>query len=608
MCGIAGYIGESPRSESELQQTLTLMQNRGPDDQHYNNFISGNKNVYLLHSRLSIIDLDNRSNQPFTIGEYTIVFNGEIYNFIELREQLKSKGVSFHTTSDTEVLLQYYIHYGEKCVDYLEGMWAFAIYDQSKQQVLLSRDRFGEKPLFYLADSSGFYFGSEIKCIQALFRKKLPINYQHLLRYLTNGYRSLYKQYDTYFEKLHELPQATNLVINTSTLNFQTYKYWKPEVKVNSNMSLSEAIEGARHHLLESIKIRLRSDVPLAFCLSGGVDSSALTSIAAKTFNYKVNTFSIIDADERYNEYDNIEATVRDIHSNHVYIHLEAKNNLAKLKELVRYHDSPVATITYFVHSFLSESIHKSGYKVAFSGTAADEFFTGYYDHFTMQLYELRNSPEYATKFNDWKENIYNVIRNPYFRQADLYVKNPHFRDHIYGEYEPFQVFFHSPFQEKFFEEKYCDSLLRNRMLNELFHETTPVVLHEEDLNSMKYSIENRSPFLDSNLFSFAYSIPAEHLINKGYGKYVLREAVKGILNEKVRLDRQKKGFNASINSIVNFSDQNEIDYLLSDNPIFDILKRDELRKLFVKSHFDNNESKFIFNFINARMFLELNG
>lgn len=606
MCGIAGYIGSLPKNETTVQQTLVLMKNRGPDAQQYSLFNVHNKYIYLLHSRLSIIDLNDRSNQPFSIGHYHVVFNGEIYNYIELRKKLQDKGIHFNTTSDTEVLLQYYIQYGEKCVEYFEGMWSFAIYDQTQQIIFLSRDRFGEKPLYYMCVSDGFYFGSEIKFIQSLANKKLKVNKKHLLRYLTNGYRSLYKQYETYFERVYEIPQASNLVVDTD-LKIKEKKYWHPSFKVKQNMSLTDAIEGTKHYLFESMKIRLRSDVPLAFCLSGGVDSSSLTSVAAKVFNYKVNTFSIIDSDERYNEFDNIEATLRDIRSNHVYIHLEMRNNLRKLKELINYHDAPVATITYLIHSFLSDAIHKNGYKVAFSGTAADEFFTGYYDHFNLQFYDLRNTPEYAAKLCEWNEHIYKVIRNPYFKRSDLYFNNPDFRDHIYGEYDPFHSFFYTPCQEQFFEERYCDSLLRNRMLNELFHETTPVVLHEEDHNSMMYSIENRSPYLDVDLFNFAYSIPVKHLINKGYAKYILRESVNGILNDKVRLYRQKKGFNASIGSIVNFSDLNEVEYLLSDNPVFEILKHDKIRKLLVKPHFENNESKFIFNFINTRMFLELN-
>ena len=160
-------------------------------------------------------------------------------------------------------------------------------------------------------------------------------------------------------------------------------------------------------------------------------------------------------------------------------------------------------------------------------------------------------------------------------------------------------------FREAFFEERFCDSLLRNRMLNELFHEATPVILHEDDLNSMFYSVENRSPYLDSRLFQFSFSIPPEHLIRDGYGKYVLREAVKGILNDKVRLDRQKKGFNASFRALFDPRDPEDRDFLLSEGPIFDLVRRDRIEAMLGEETLSNSFSKFLFNFVSAKLFLE---
>jgi len=149
MCGIAGYIGKQIPNESMIAETLRLMRNRGPDHQGYVLFKDNSVNVALLHARLKIIDLDERSNQPFSIGDSTVIYNGEIYNYIELREKLEKKGIIFHTKSDTEVLLQYYINFGERCVDFFEGMWAFAVYDKNKKHLFISRDRFAEKPVFY---------------------------------------------------------------------------------------------------------------------------------------------------------------------------------------------------------------------------------------------------------------------------------------------------------------------------------------------------------------------------------------------------------------------------------------------------------------------------
>lgn len=606
MCGIAGYIGKRALADAAIQATLVRMQNRGPDDQSFVQIEQGNLHIALLHSRLSIIDLDARANQPFTIGECTIVFNGEIYNYVELRTELEKCGVAFHTASDTEVLLQYYLRYGAECVRYFEGMWSFAIYDRRTGMLLLSRDRFAEKPLYYVQTTDGLYFGSEVKFLKSLSDENFSVNKRQIQRYLVNGYKSLYKTGETFFTDVKELPYATNAVIGGNLLLRNT-SYWKPEVRIQP-MSLHDAIEGARHHLIESMKIRLRADVPLAFCLSGGVDSAALASIAAKEFNCDVASFSIVDPDERYNEYENIKATVDDIGCKNTIIELSHEASFERLQRLVAYHDAPVYTISYHIHSYLSEAISANGYKVAFSGTSADELFTGYYDHFNLHLHEMRQHPNYSRYKEEWQQHIASIVRNPHLQNPELYADNSNFRGHIYLNNDEFASYLTDDFAEEFIEERFCDSLLRNRMLNEVFYEGTRVILHEDDLNSMCYSVENRSPFLDTRLFDFCYSVPSEHLIRDGYGKYVLREAVKGILNDKVRLDRKKKGFNASISSVFNLQDPVLRDYLLNpEAEIFTVVRRDAIEKLLDMNPIPNSYSKFLFSFMNARIFLELN-
>lgn len=605
MCGIAGYIGHAPFDRVTIERTLELMANRGPDHRGSFMFSAPPLNIALLHSRLSIIDLDERANQPFTIDDCTLVFNGEIYNYVELRKRLKRKGVGFRTASDTEVLLQYYLHYGDECVQYFEGMWSFAIYDKRRKQLLLSRDRFAEKPLVYTRTDDGFFFGSEIKFLKALSGAPFTVNQNQMLRYLVNGYKSLYKTRETFFENVKEVDYATNLTVD-ERLGLRVTRYWNP-VHAPREMTVAEAVEGVRHHLSESIKLRLRSDVPLAFCLSGGIDSSALVSIAAKQLGYEVSTFSIIDPDERYNEYDNIRSTLDDLQCKHTIIELTHGQAIDRLRALVHYHDAPVYTISYYIHSFLSEQISRNGYRVAISGTGADELLTGYYDHFNLHLFEMRNHPDYPQCLRNWNEYVRGMVRNPFLKNPELYFEAPAFRKHIYLNNDEFATYVKEEFSEDFVEARFCDSLLRNRMLNEVFYEGTRVILHEDDLNSMQYSLENRSPYLDSRLFSFAYAIPNELLIQKGYGKYILREAVKGILNDSVRLDRRKKGFNASIHSIVNLSSKSEREFLLDDSPIFEVVHKQKIEQLLDKTHLPNSYSKFLFSFINSKIFLEQN-
>ena len=607
MCGIAGYIGKKILPEVNINNCISSMSLRGPDANSFRRFSYGETNYCLLHSRLSIIDLDQRSNQPFSFENFHIIFNGEIYNYIELRKELIKFGYNFRTNSDTEVLIKAFHFWGKEMFERLEGMWAFAIYNEKTGDLIISRDRFAEKPLFFFESNDGIYFGSEVKNIFTLLDKKLEINYNHINRYLVNGYKSLFKNKETFYKGLQEVNFSSYIVISPN-LSKKEVTYWKLRSNINSRLSFSDAVEKTRSLLINSVKLRLRADVPFAFCLSGGIDSASLVSIASKELNHNVSTFSIIDKDERYNELDNIKETIRDLGCENFQIHLKPDKSMKeKLKKLISYRNFPVATISYLIHSRLSEKISEEGYKVVISGTAADELFTGYYDHFNLHLSSLYNKSTFHEKLSDWNKYIKPVVRNPYLKDPELYIKNKNCREHIFLKNIEFERLLKNNFHEDFKEELYSKNLLHNRMMNELFHEGTRVILNEDDLNSMMNSIENRSPFLDRHLAEFAYTIPYEFLIDKGYGKIILREAVKGILNEKVRLDRQKKGFNASITSIFNFNDKETKEEFLDDAFIFNYFKKSKLEKFLSKNTFTNSESKFLFNFINVKYFFDEN-
>jgi asparagine synthase (glutamine-hydrolysing) len=617
MCGIAGYIGSKIINDSLIYKSLDLLKNRGPDFKDVKKYSSNNKkykNVLFLHTRLRIIDFEKRSNQPFEDGDYSIIFNGEIYNYLEIKKDLISKGLKFYTTSDTEVLLKSYIVYGIDFLKKIEGMWSFAIWDKKNNKLVIARDRFGEKPLFYSIHSDGIYFSSDIRVVKCLSEKNYDHNISRLTRGMVCGYKSLYKNpTETFFKNIFQIPQSTYVEIKND-LEFKFKKYWKVEKKNINFKNDLEIIDNARELLFNSIKIRLRSDVPIAFCLSGGIDSGALVSVAAKKFNIKVNTFSILDSlDTRYNEKKNIDIVVNDISSNHHEIKIEnIKNNsenIDRIKKLINYKSAPIPTITYFLHSFLSENISKNNFRVSISGTAADEVYSGYYDHHLQYLYDTRNKKNFNLYKKNFKELVKPLIRNNYLKNFDLYIKNSHFRDHIYDNSNEFMNLLKKDIKVDltFSEKKFTSLLLKNRSLNELFYETTPVILNEDDTNSMYYSVENRSPFLDSNLVNFLYSVPTEKLIQNGYAKFILRESVKNYLHESVRTDRVKKGFNASISSIFNFSDKKFIDEILDEkSQIFNIFDIKKIKKIFSKDISLNHYSKFIFSFINSKFFLDM--
>jgi asparagine synthase (glutamine-hydrolysing) len=613
MCGIAGYFGNKNLDSNTIQKTLSILLRRGPDDQNYKKYeINESKNLYFFHTRLSIIDLDSRSNQPLEDSLFSIIFNGELYNYLEIKKDLESKGIKFSTLSDTEVILKGYQIYGKDLFNIMEGMWALAIYDKKKKETIISRDRFSEKPLYYYTTKEGLYFSSDVKAIKTLSKDSFAFNNRRLLSGLICGYKSYYKKpEETFFEKIKNLPGGHFAVID-SLFNFSVKKYYSVNTKVNLNLKEDEIIFNTKKLFFNAIRIRLRSDVPSAFCLSGGLDSSSLVSIAAKKFNFKINSFSLIDNnDERYNEKKNIDLVVNDVEANHHEIKLEKKsNNLDYLTNLIEYKSAPLSTITSYLHSYLQKEISNKGFKVSFSGTAADEIFTGYYDHHLQYLHDVNNTKYFDSSLKNFNRYIKPMIRNKFFQNENLYIQNSNFRKHIFDNFYEFSELINQnlkdEFEFDFQEEKFCENLSLNRRLNELFHENTPIILNEEDSNSMYYSIENRSPFLDSKLIDFMNSVETRHLIKDGYSKNILRETSKDYLIDAVRLDREKKGFNSSVQSIFNFEDKDFYETILNkNNKVYDFIDNSRLRKILQKDISKNHYSKFLFSLINLNIFFE---
>jgi asparagine synthase (glutamine-hydrolysing) len=596
VCGIAGYIGPRRLDEARIDATLALMRRRGPDHAAHRRFTTPDgRSVDLLHTRLSIVDLDPRSNQPFGYDGLWLALNGEIYNYVELRAEL---GHHLHTTSDTEVLVHALREYGPvQALVRAEGMWAFAAYDERSGELVLSRDRFGEKPLYFVEDpDGGITFGSEVKFLAALRGERLPIDLDHVRRYLVNGYKALYKQSHAFFRGLREVAAGTVMTIGGTT-----ERYWTPTYEPDEAMSRDEAVAGVRERLIRSVELRLRADVPIAFCMSGGVDSNSLISIAKRELGYDVHGFTIASSDARYEESALVDHAVAELGLRHTSIPTETTDFLPRLRELVRAHDAPVYTITYYAHWLLMQSIAKHGYRIAVSGTAADELFSGYYDHFLAYLAETRDPAARAA----WEQHVKPVVRNPFLSNPDLFTDDPAFRDHIYLDAAGFAAYLHQPWNEPFAEARYSASVLRNRMLNELFHEAVPVILHEDDLNAMYYSIENRSPFLDRALFEHSCKIPTRHLMRDGYAKAVLRDAMRGIAPAEILDNRRKVGFNAPIFEFLDPRDPATRDALLAPSPIWDLVRRDKIVELLDTAFLPNSQSKFLFYFLCSKLFLE---
>lgn len=605
MCGIAGYYGTRTLPPERLAQCFERMGRRGPDGHDsVHRVVGGERNGYLLHSRLRIIDLDARANQPFARGGGHLSYNGELYNYLELRAELARDGQAFTTESDTEVLASLLATRGSAGLDGCEGMWAFAWLDDNG--LLLCRDRFGEKPLYVFEDDSGVYFGSEPKFIFALLGRRLPINANHLRRYLVNGYKALYKTGDTFFDGLREVRPGTTARFDRRGQR-QDAPYWSPRFDAtDESMTFDEAVARARDALIESVRIRLRADVPIAFCLSGGVDSNALIAIAKRKLGHEVHGFTIMNTDERYEERAMVETAVAELGLQHTSIPVERKDFLANLRRQIQYHDAPVCTITYYAQWQLMAAVAAAGYKVSVSGTGADELFSGYFDHQNFYIQALADDPAAQAQARDnWRRVVGPIVRNPFLQDPDCFVKNPALRDHIYLDADAFSAFLTKPWGESFAEESYSRVPLRNRMNNELFHESVPPILHEDDLNAMYYSIENRSPFLDRRLFEVCQSIPTRHLVRDAKAKAVLREAVRGLAPDAVIDNPRKVGFNVPIFDYLDVADPQVRAQILDDGPIFEHVRRTPIADFIDRPDLPNSQSKFLFYFLNARMFLE---
>ena len=604
MCGVAGSIGRRPLSEFEIKRCLESMRHRGPDDSGCTQFeTSSGLYASMLFRRLSVIDLDRRSNQPMEADGVRLAMNGEIYNYKEVRKKLSQRGRTFRTASDTEVLLQGYLEYGWSILDQLEGMWSLALYDKRLEVLSLSRDRFGEKPLYMTRDDQNVLYASEVAQLQDICDRRLEPNVEQLQQFMTLGYKSLYKTSETFFRGVSEVP-AGSIVHVKDIDSIECEKYWRPALGPETDINFEEAVDETRRRVILSLDLRLRADVPVAFSLSGGVDSVSLASVATRELGKQVDGFTIVHSDPRYEETAIVNAVALELGVSHTKMELQKSGFLELLKQMIQQHAAPVYTLTSFVQRGLMQEIARQGFKVVIGGSGADEIFSGYYDHHLFYIASMSDETK-KEAVQSWQDSTARHVRNPYLKNPDLFVQNPEFRGHIYLNASTYASYMVKPGPTDFVEERYSESPLRNRMLKEIFHESVPVLMKEEDLNAMAFSLENRSPYLDRHLFEFATTIPTRLLVQNGVAKAVLREAMRGIAPDVVLDNPKKVGFNAPIEDLLDLNSGPLSRELLSDSPIFDVVRRESVAELLSRSQLSNSESKFLFSFLSSKYFLE---
>ncbi len=578
-----------------------MMRQRGPDGLGLFEDSFNGVNVMLLHSRLAIIDLKSRSNQPFIDDGCVLIFNGEIYNYVEVRAELKQLGQTFRTDSDTEVILRAYRQWGEGMVDRLQGMWAFALLDSREGKLILSRDPFGEKPLYYLETPDGLFFGSEIKFIKELSARTPGINHEKVRRFLAQGYRDVFKTADSFFTDVKPLPAASIVTLNDGSMP-EPRRYWAPRYEPVS-MTEQDAIDGTRERLFDAVKIRLRADVPIALTLSGGIDSNVVAGIAVHHFKQDLHTFSMLESREDYDERQFIAAAVRSLGAPHRERPVESRGFLERLGRMAHHYEAPVLSVGMFLEGFLTETVAAEGFKLAINGNGSDEIFAGYYDHYLYWLAGLYGTSEFEPEVERWRNSMGKFVRNPLFKDPMRFVDTPGERRHLHHNAPDIDDLLNTPVTGSFPEDVYGDDLLRTRMLNELTRESVPATLFCGDLNWMYHSIENRTAYLDRSLISFLLTVPSNLLIRDGFSKYLLRKAAEGYVPDEILFSRQKFGFNAPITSLLDREDPDVQDFMMMDSPVFDLVRRDQVEKMMKPDAVLNGLDNFLFCVASAKMF-----
>ena len=525
MCGISGICGDNWKS-NQLYAMTKIQEHRGPDNKGH--FINTNHKIGLGHNRLSIIDLSDSANCPMTdtSGGVTVVFNGEIYNYLELRDQLTY--YPFQTTGDTEVILAAYIRWGERCVQKFIGMFSFAIWDESKNQLFCSRDRLGIKPFFFHTTENTFYFASDIK---ALFAAGVPVkpDWKQWTTYLTRGYYDHSR--DTFFEGVKTLPGGHNLVYRNNQVHINPYWKLEDSPKGSSNRTVNDYSEELQSLVSESLSLHMRSDVPVNVNLSGGIDSGILASILdTSDCSVPITSFTSSFDDINYDE----SHMIPDLGlTNFVNMkHVTNSSSIPSLAEELLWHqEAPYGGIPTLAYYDLHKFMQTSSTKVSLEGQGFDELFGGYkyvqpyhYADIVVEQgwngLEQQISPQYLSpmvktqikSILDYNAIPVNQDSTEHLKANCLSHNILHFDDEFAGFDRPFSRF------------------LDNILYQDLMYTKLPRVLRMNDKLSMATGIELRVPFLDHRLVEFAFTLPNHLKIRNGQGKFILREMSRAYL------------------------------------------------------------------------------
>lgn len=548
MCGIHGFIDrklDQAEQTALMRSMLKSTSHRGPDFSSFQQ----SKHLVLGHNRLSIIDLSATANQPFKKHRFLIVFNGEIYNYKEIRKELQLDGVEFITESDTEVIVESFKKWGGDCVSRFLGMWAFAIWDEESEELFCSRDRFGIKPFYYMFRQGRFYFASEVKALKAspLFTNEL--NLDQVSRSIQLGW--IHFKDETNYSAVKSLEAGKNLVWKNDGLTIKSY--WDiPSKKERPNPAERQhAVEEFRDLFDDALKLHLRSDVPLGATLSGGIDSSSIvTSILAQKLVPELNTFSVYyQGDKSVDERPFIDEIVKKYPNefNPFYISPTEDEVAGEFHQAMFHNDFPLLGSSPLSQYFVMKLIAQHKIKVVLSGQGADDYLGGYMHSYYRLYAEYLKSFRLGRAVKEFKQQ---VSRQEYgFKKSgDVVLKS--LLSLLLSEEQLYKLEYKKYFPQALSPSSAALDLYPNSHSKfSAFHfqliktVSLPSLLHYEDRNSMAFSIESRVPFLDHRLVELAFQLPNDYKIHEGWTKWILRESMKDRLPEQIRYRTDKKGF-----------------------------------------------------------------
>lgn len=613
MCGISGFFGSKKKapSDSQLKTTLKIMKNRGKDgDGLINLDVNKEKKLSFLHTRLAIIDPSKSSNQPFEDDDGIIVFNGMIYNYLEIKKKLIKKKISFKTKSDTEVLLKFLNYKGLEYLDELDGMWSFAYYSKIKKKVYLSRDRFGEKPLYFHLDHSNLIFGSYYDYIINLYRKKFKINFDRLENFIKYNWKSFGDNlnYESIFENIFLVKPGSYIEIDEKSKVIENF-YWRPtSVKINNKLDYNKEKKKLKKKFKDVMNSRLKADYPIACLLSGGIDSSSIVSTAYKKFQKKLTCFSIDPQDEDYNEKNLINKTVKRYNLKHHYVAPKKSNdyNLRIINNLVKTTGNIIPTTTWLIFFYINKIIKQKKFKVILSGTGGDEFFSGYYVHHLHYLNSIiKNKKNFTLKYNEWKNYVKPYIRSKVLNNFKLYKKNISKIDPTFFDYLNISKYFKNLKKKRKIKKKYFNNFHKNELFKDITHFSLPGQLPFLDMVSMSNGLECRSPILSKDLFNLAFNYPGSFLVRNGYGKAIFRDSMKDIVSDEILNSREKVGFFIRLEHLFDLNDKKIQKLIFKNKIINNLLNIEEIKKLLKKEVKTNQECHLIFGLINISFLLE---